>query len=36
MGPETISYHAPQLWSLVPAEIKDVPSLSTFKEKIKS
>ena len=36
MGPETITYRAPQLWNLVPIEIKDAPSLSTFKEKIKS
>ena len=36
MGPETKSYHASQLWNLVPAEIKDSPSLSTHKEKIKS
>ena len=36
MGLETISYRAPQLWNLVPTEIKDAPFLSTFKEKIKS
>ena len=36
MGVETITYHAPQLWNLVPTEIKDAPSLSIFKEKIKS
>ena len=36
MGPETKSYRASQLWNLVPAEIKDSPSLSTHKEKIKS
>ena len=36
MGLETISYRAPQLWNLVPTEIKDAPSLSIFKEKIKS
>ena len=36
MGLETVSYHAPQLWNLVPTEIKDTPSLSIFKEKIKS
>ena len=35
MGLETISYRAPQLWNLVPTEIKDAPSLSTDKEKIK-
>ena len=35
-GLETISYRAPQLWNLVPTEIEDAPSLSTFKEKIKS
>ena len=36
MGLETITYRAPQLWNLGPAEIKDVASLSIFKEKIKS
>ena len=29
-------YCAPQLWNLVPTEIKDTPFLSTFKKKIKS
>ena len=36
MGLETITYRAPQLWNLVPTVIKDAPSLSIFKEKIKS
>ena len=36
MGLETISYRAPQLRNLVPTEIKDAPSLSTFKEKMNS
>ena len=36
MGLETITYLAPQLWNLVPTEIKDAPSLLIFKEKIKS
>ena len=36
MGLETISYRAPQLWNLVPTDIKDALSLSTFKTKIKS
>ena len=36
MGLETIAYRAPQLWNLVPTEIKDDPSLSIFKGKIKS
>ena len=36
MGLETMSYRAPQLWKLVPTEIKDAPSLLTFREKIKS
>ena len=35
MGLETTTYRAPQLWKLVPTEIKDVPSLLIFKEKIK-
>ena len=36
MGLETISYHVPQLWNLVPTDIKNALSLSTFKKKIKS
>ena len=36
MGLETISYFALQLWNLVSTENKNVLSLSTFKEKIKS
>ena len=36
MGLETISYDVPQLWNLVSTKIKDAPSLSLFKEKIKS
>ena len=36
MGLETITYRAPQLWNLVPTEIKDAPSHSIFQEKIKS
>ena len=36
VGLETISYRAPQLWNLVPTEIEDALSLSTYKEKIKS
>ena len=36
MDLETITHRAPQLWNLVPTEIKDAPSLSIFKEKIKS
>ena len=36
MGLETISYRAPQLWNLVPTDIKDALSLPTFKKKIKS
>ena len=35
MGLETIIYCAAELWNLVPTEIKDTPSLSIFKEKIK-
>ena len=33
---EAITYRAPQLGNLVPTELKDDPSLSVFKEKIKS
>ena len=36
MGLDIISYRAPQLWKLVPRDIKDALSLSTFKKKIKS
>ena len=36
MGLEKIPHRAPQLWNLVPTEIKDVPSLSIFKQKITS
>ena len=36
MGLKTISYRVPELWNLVSTEIKDAPSLSIFKEKIKS
>ena len=36
IGLETISYRAPQLWNLVPAEIEDTLAISIFKEKIKS
>ena len=36
MGLETITYSAPQLWNLVPTEIKDTLSLSIFKEGTKS
>ena len=36
MGLETITYRASQLWNLVPTGLKDAPSLSIFKEKIKS
>ena len=35
MGLETISYRVPQLWNLVPTNIEDALSLSTFKKKIK-
>ena len=34
MGLETLSYCAPQLWNMVPAKIRQSPSLSAFKEKI--
>ena len=36
IGLETISYRASQLWNLFLTEIKDVLSLSKFKEKINS
>ena len=36
MGLQTITYREPQLWNLVLTGIKDTPSLSIFKVKIKS
>ena len=35
IGLEAISYQVPKLWTLFLTEIKDAPTLSTFKEKIK-
>ena len=35
MGLETISYRGPQLWNLVPQEIKESASFLIFKDKIK-
>ena len=35
MGLETISYRIPQLWNLVPQEIKESASFLIFKDKIK-
>ena len=35
MGLETISYRGPQLWNLVPQEIKEAASFLIFKDKIK-
>ena len=35
MDLETISYHGPQLWNLVPQEIKESASFLIFKDKIK-
>ena len=34
MDPEIISYRPSQSWNMVPAEIKQSSSLSTFKEKV--
>ena len=36
MGLEIMSYCALQLWNMVPTEIEQSPSLSAFKEKIKT
>ena len=33
MGLETITYRAPQLWNLVPTDIKDAPSVSILKKR---
>ena len=35
-GSETIRYRGPQVWATVPQFIKDSPSLTEFKNKIKS
>ena len=35
-GLETLSYRSPQLWSLLPENIKEVESLEIFKRKVKS
>ena len=32
---ETALYHALQLWSLVPADLKSLPNINLFKSKIK-
>ena len=34
-GVETALYRAPQLWSLVPADLKSLPNFNLFKSKIK-
>ena len=34
-GLETALYRAPQLWSLVPADLKSLPNVNLFKSKIK-
>ena len=34
-GTETLNYMGPQLWSLVPNELREVKSLTEFKRKIK-
>ena len=34
-GVETALYRAPQLWSLVPADLKSLPNVNLFKSKIK-
>ena len=34
-GLETLSYHYPQLWSLLPESLKEMKSLSHFKKNIK-
>ena len=34
-GLETALYRAPQLWSLVPADLKSLPNVNPFKSKIK-
>ena len=32
---ETALYHAPQLWTLVPVDLKSLPTVNLFKSKIK-
>ena len=34
-GLKTILYRAPQLWSLVPADLKTLPNVNLFKSKVK-
>ena len=34
-GTETITYHIPKIWSIIPDEIKGSTSLETFRQKIK-
>ena len=34
-GLETALYRAPQLWSLVPTDLKSAPNVNQFKSKIK-
>ena len=34
-GLETLSYRSPQLWSLLPENIKEVESIEIFKRKVK-
>ena len=34
-GTETLSYLGPKIWELIPCDIKELPSLSSFKSKIK-
>ena len=34
-GHETALYSAPQLWPLVPADLKSLPNVNLFKSKIK-
>ena len=34
-GTETISFRGPQIWSIIPSNIKNIETLSTFQSEIK-
>ena len=34
-GTETITYHGPKIWSIIPDGIRESASLETFRQKIK-
>ena len=34
-GKESISYHGPQIWDMIPVEIKNLTTISAFKREVK-